>query len=471
LWKSYRWYPLGIGYTRAYRLLQGNGYMLWDAFLKRVADTHDLFEEDERQAFLVRFTERNLPRSDIQVAQDLNVSEVTLQRRLGKGVYTHLVTSCPQLNTDKKGKFKIVRDWLKKGYLLCQGNSTMGMNQTAASHPYPITNSPYVERPPLESLCYKKLFEPGALIRIKASRQMGKTELIARLLNSAQQQGYHRVYLNLYKPEESVVQDLDQFLRWFCISISRQLQKPLQLQDYWDVDLSSNDNCSAYFQDYLLEQIDCPLVLGLDTVDRLFSHLPIAQDFFGMLRAWHEDSKIIDNWQKLRLIVSHSTEAYIPLDINHSPFNVGLTISLPEFTAEQVTELAQKHGQGLSQADIHLLMNRVGGHPGLIKEALVGLQTSGTMTLTQLLNEAATDSGIYGSYLRKIWRELQDNPALIPALKKVVDANNDVELESKLAYQLESLGLVHLTRNKVIIRCELYRDYFCSRLANFGESS
>ncbi|HBL13783.1 MAG TPA: hypothetical protein DD379_20785, partial [Cyanobacteria bacterium UBA11162] len=44
------------------------------------------------------------------------------------------------------------------------------------------------------------------------------------------------------------------------------------------------DNCSAYFQDYLLEQIDCPLVLGLDTVDRLFPHLAMAQDFFGMLR-------------------------------------------------------------------------------------------------------------------------------------------------------------------------------------------
>ncbi|MEQ9622742.1 MAG: AAA-like domain-containing protein [Coleofasciculus chthonoplastes F1-TOW-03] len=453
------------------QLLQGNGYMLWDAFLKRVADAHDLFEEDERQAFLVRFNERNLPRSDIQVAQDLNISEVTLQRRLGKGVYTHLVTSCPRLSTDKKGKFKMVRDWLKKGYILCQGNSTLWMNKTAGSHPYPIANSPYVERPPLESLCYKKLFEPGALIRIKASRQMGKTELMARVLNSVQQQGYHKVYLNLCQPEESVVQDLDQFLRWLCISVSRQLQKPLQLQDYWDVDLSSNDNCSAYFQDYLLEQIDCPLVLGLDTVDRLFSHLPIAQDFFGMLRAWHEDSKIIDNWQKLRLIVSHSTEAYIPLDINHSPFNVGLTIALPEFTAEQVTELAQKHGQGLSQADVNLLMNRVGGNPGLIKQALIGLQTLGTMTLTQLLNEAATESGIYGSYLRKIWRELQDNPALIPALKKVIEANHSVKLPSKLAYQLESLGLVNLTGNQVMMRCELYRDYFGSRLANFGEVS
>ncbi|MEQ9232558.1 SAV_2336 N-terminal domain-related protein [Coleofasciculus sp. E2-BRE-01] len=108
----------------------------WDAFIKRVADAHKLFEEDERQAFLVRFNERNLPRYDSQVAQDLNISEVTLQRRLRKGVYTHLVTSCPQLDTAKKGKFKIVRDWLKKGYVLFQRNDTMGIKKTAGSHPF-----------------------------------------------------------------------------------------------------------------------------------------------------------------------------------------------------------------------------------------------------------------------------------------------------------------------------------------------
>ncbi|MEQ8969303.1 MAG: formylglycine-generating enzyme family protein [Coleofasciculus sp. C1-SOL-03] len=66
----------------------------------------------------------------------MNISEVTLQRRLRKGVYTHLVTSCPQLDTDKKGKFKIVRDWLKKGYVLFQRNDTMGIKKTAGSHPF-----------------------------------------------------------------------------------------------------------------------------------------------------------------------------------------------------------------------------------------------------------------------------------------------------------------------------------------------
>ena len=57
-----------------------------------------------------------------------------------------------------------------------------------------------------------------------------------------------------------------------------------------------------------------------------------------MLRGWYESAKQGDRigqiWQKLRLVVVHSTEAYPSLDINHSPFNVGIAIDLPEFNLD-----------------------------------------------------------------------------------------------------------------------------------------
>ena len=43
-------------------------------------------------------------------------------------------------------------------------------------------NSPfYIERPPTELICFEEILQPGALIRIKAPRQMGKTSLMARI--------------------------------------------------------------------------------------------------------------------------------------------------------------------------------------------------------------------------------------------------------------------------------------------------
>ncbi|WP_448601724.1 AAA-like domain-containing protein, partial [Thermoleptolyngbya sp.] len=47
-------------------------------------------------------------------------------------------------------------------------------------------NSPvYVDRPPSETRCYDEILRPGALIRIKAPSQMGKTSLMVRVLEQA----------------------------------------------------------------------------------------------------------------------------------------------------------------------------------------------------------------------------------------------------------------------------------------------
>ena len=98
-----------------------------------------------------------------------------------------------------------------------------------------------------------------------------------------------------------------------------------RLGDYWDTDiLGSNDNCTVYFEEYLLPEISKPLVIGLDDVDRIFSYPEVVGDFFGMLRNWHERGKISKIWKDLRLIIAHSTECYIPLDLNQSPFNAGI---------------------------------------------------------------------------------------------------------------------------------------------------
>jgi predicted NACHT family NTPase len=87
----------------------------WDSFLEKAADNHKLFAGDDRQIFLKRFSEEHLNNLDAKVAAQLDISEVTLQRRLGN-VYTAFIASCPSLESNKKGKLKILLDWLKSEY-------------------------------------------------------------------------------------------------------------------------------------------------------------------------------------------------------------------------------------------------------------------------------------------------------------------------------------------------------------------
>lgn len=330
-------------------------------------------------------------------------------------------------------------------------------------------NSPfYVERPPIELLGYETILQPGALIRIKAPKQMGKTSLMARILSSARTQGYKTVTLSFQLADATVFSNLTRFLQWFCAIVSRNLGVPNQLAEYWDDIFGSNYNCTDYFENYLLASIDSPIVLALDEVDVVFNYPEIATDFFGLLRAWYEKAKYGDEssdvWQKLRLLVVHSTEVYIPLNINQSPFNVGLSMELPEFTAEQVKDLADRYELNWTDKQVEQLMALIGGNPYLVQLALHGISGE-EITLEQLLETAISEDGLYSNYLRRQLWNLKQYPELVSALMQVVKSQSAVELEPVQAFKLQSMGLVRGHNQRVVPSCALYRQYFSDRLS------
>ncbi|NJN24014.1 MAG: hypothetical protein HC810_05970 [Acaryochloridaceae cyanobacterium RL_2_7] len=160
-----------------------------------------------------------------------------------------------------------------------------------------VSSNFYIDRPPIETRCADVIVQPGALIRIKAPRQMGKTSLMARTLKEAQEQGAATVALSLQLADTKTFEDLDRLLQWLCATISRRLKLPNQIKSNWDDIFGSKYNCTNYFEEHILPVIDRPLVLGFDEVDRVFEHPSIASDFFGLLRAWHEEAKNQHLWQ------------------------------------------------------------------------------------------------------------------------------------------------------------------------------
>ena len=321
----------------------------------------------------------------------------------------------------------------------------------------------YVERPPHETLTYQEILNPGALIRIKSPLNMGKTSLMIRILARARSQEYNTVTINFQLAEASVLSDLDKFLRWLMANITLQLDMKSELDDYWDEDLGTKVSCTTYFQGYILDRLSNPLVLALDEVNHLFEYPEIAQEFLPLLRFWYEESNNSTAWQKLRLIVVHSTDVYIPLNINQSPFNLGLLVALPQFNFEQMKDLANRHQFKLEVRDldrsINDLMMTIGGHPYLARLAYYALSTE-DITFERLLADASTSSGIYGSHLRGHLITLQKYPELGQDYKQVVMADRPIKISTINAYKLESIGLVKLTNNLVEPSCQLYRLYF-----------
>ncbi|MEO1373704.1 MAG: AAA-like domain-containing protein [Cyanobacteria bacterium J06635_10] len=188
-----------------------------------------------------------------------------------------------------------------------------------------------------------------------------------------------------------------------------------------------------------------------------------ALDFFGLLRAWHELAKTTDIWKHLRLVVVHSTEVYIPMNMNQSPFNVGLPIELSEFSYEQILDLAKRHGLNWNSSQINQLIDMVGGHPYLVRVALYRI-ASNDITFDDFLNTAHTESSLYCDHLRRHLWNLEQHQDLATAMNKVVSNTKAVKLNSIQCFKLLSMGLVQVQGNDVTPRCNLYRRYFSDRL-------
>ncbi|MBD2198439.1 MULTISPECIES: AAA-like domain-containing protein [Calothrix] len=327
----------------------------------------------------------------------------------------------------------------------------------------------YVERPPIEAKCYAAILQAGALIRIRSPQRMGKTLLLEKVLNSAREQGYQTAKLDLKLADSDILADTKTFLQWLCVNVSDSLDIEPQLDKYWQDVFGVNKNCTRYFQKYLLGVNDSPLVLAIDNFERLFPYPEIFPQFCLLLRGWYEAAKQGDKignlWKKLRLVVVHSTESYPTLDTNHSPFNVGIAIELPEFNLQQVESLTQQYelADKLGQQDLSKLMELIGGHPDLIQQAVSYLKNP-QASMEELLQLAPTEQGIFSDHLRQQLWHLQHNSQLELGYKKVVMANAPVRLDTEVAFKLHSLGLVKLSGNDCVPSCELYRQYFSVRL-------
>jgi AAA-like domain len=323
----------------------------------------------------------------------------------------------------------------------------------------------YIERPPVEGRCYEAIANKGALIRIKAPQQMGKSSLMIRILDRADRLGYQKVHINFERPDRSLFGDLNKLLRWFCASIGQQLGLPKKFDEYWDDDIfTSKDNCTTYLQSYLLKTIVSPVALTLDKVDIFFEYPAIATEFFGLLRVWHEAAKHELIWENLRLILVYSQEVSCAININQSPFNVGVAIGLTDFDRLHVKNLAAMHGLIWNNGELEELMTMVGGHPYLVRVALYQIARK-YVSLRQLLDKAPTESGVYSDHLRRHLDRLKNNNLLV-AMQQVVATEKPVRLPDAESFKLDSMGLISRHGNDVMPSCNLYRLYFRDRLGS-----
>jgi hypothetical protein len=333
--------------------------------------------------------------------------------------------------------------------------------------PLALGSELYIARSPVEELAFQEITQIGCIVRIKAPPKFGKSSLLLRVLDQAQQADYANVFIDLQQVPEPTLSNPDRFLPWFVAAIATKLGLQPNVASVWNELVGSQLSATLYMRNEILAASDRPLVLGLNDLTVLFPHTATAQMVLPLLRSWYEEAGHDDRWQRLRLVVTYSTDLYLPLDLNVSPFNVGLPLTLPEFSPAQVMALAQQYHLSWCDSDVEQLMQLVGGHPYLVHLAIYQVHQQ-QVPLDELLKSASTLQGIYQSHLQTLLALTQELPQLAEPLSMLVSSQQPITLEPLLAFRLEKAGLITGDPEGWQLSRELYRRFLQQTL--FGNS-
>jgi DNA-binding SARP family transcriptional activator len=337
-------------------------------------------------------------------------------------------------------------------------------SREAAGGAIPLDSQFYIVRPTDQEF-QAAVAEQDSIVLVKGARQMGKTSLLARGLEEARKAGSRVALTDFQTFSEAQMASPDSLFLAMATEIAMQLDLDMGFRREWDPDFGASLNLEMFLRRHLFQAFAEPVVWGMDEVDRLFS-CPFRNEVFGLFRSWHNRRALDPRgpWSRLTLAIAYATEAHLFItDLNQSPFNVGTSLDLQDFTLEQTAELNRRYGSPLQTAKalsrFHLL---IGGQPFLVKYGLAAL-ARGQVGVEELHAGAAREDGLFGAHLRRLLTVMLTDPDMAVGLREILQGRPCPSRNH--FYRLRSAGLlVGEWNGPVRLRCPLYQTFLATLL-------
>lgn len=330
-------------------------------------------------------------------------------------------------------------------------------------------NSPFYISRENELNFIQRITDAKALLRIRGPRQYGKTSLLSRIVAYAKERNYKVVTMDFQNLGENTLSNSNTMIWEFSYKIAQAADLEDDFEDYWDKkllrkpDRDKKQVVHTFIQQRVLPRLESNLLVAIDEADRIFPHKIASDEFFLMLRSWHEYANTEPIWERFKLAISYSTEAKLAIsNLNASPFNVGEEARLDPFTEDQVGSLLKLHGLSLTSNEHQTIMELLGGQPYLIRRCLY-LLAQKRYTFQQLIEEAIEDQGPFSDHLRHHLVNIKQFPELSEALKNIINAQKCKN--PLIAGRLSASGLTRGTPpSDVSLACGLYQKYFKDKI-------
>jgi len=293
-------------------------------------------------------------------------------------------------------------------------------------------------------------------IIVRGPHQFGKSSLLAHYVALCRANGKAVASVNFSTFEKGTISDYGRFLTMLASQLARRLRLAAPA-----CELKTQQQFLEFLESALLPALNGPVIFAFDETDRILRQ-DYAQDFFSMVRMWHDDrADPMLEWHRVGLALASSSEPKLFItDAVRSPFSVGLRLHLEPFTDREVAELNTRYGSPLLASDCRSLHRLVGGHPFLTQDAYYKLFGPDSIPFPLLCTQAARDDGPFGEHLRAMLSNILAAEGLLAAIKQVIDhgtvpRNDDF-------YRLEGAGLVRRENDWIVPTNLIYKEFFRS---------
>jgi hypothetical protein len=323
----------------------------------------------------------------------------------------------------------------------------------------PLDSAYYVERP-VDQEMLAAIRRQDSVIRIRGARQVGKTSLLVRALEEARKPGTRVVITDFQQLNTSDLESVESLFRTLGEWVAEQLNLDIPVDQFFSARRNPSRRFNQLICQEVLGKITEPLVWAMDEVDRLFS-CPFRSEVFGLFRSWHNARAMepTQPWRRLTLVIAYATEAHLLIDnLDQSPFNVGTSLVLEDFTPEQVAQLNRRYSSPLrTEAELQAYCGLVGGHPYLANRGLYEMVQK-NLDLAAFKKQAERDDGVFSDHLRRLLVLLSKDGELCDVVRQVL--NNQACTATESFLRLRSAGVLSgESIHEVRPRCQLYANY------------
>lgn len=216
----------------------------------------------------------------------------------------------------------------------------------------------------------------GDLCYVLTPRQMGKSSLVTQTAAQLQKKHIHSVVIDLQgKIERGMT--VEAFYTGLLKDVVQELRLPVKLIQWWKkhAELSAVQRFSDFVADEVMSRIQKKLVIFIDEIDSTLN-LAFSDDFFAALRSFYNRRARDPAFTRLTFVLlGMASPSDLIKDRTLSPFNVGYSIELTDFSPGEARKLAQ--GFPLAEKTAGQLLDRVlywtGGHPYLTQRVCASL--------------------------------------------------------------------------------------------------